>query len=166
MDLEEYKRCSKCGNRKLRSEFHKSSAAKDGLNYFCKDCNKLSVMEYRKRNPTKIKEAMDKYRLTHARQRLVNACKYRAKKLGVPFNISEEDLDFPKVCYYTGINIDYGINKGRHDSCPSVDRIIPYLGYIKGNVLVVSDLGNRMKSNATPKQLRHFAKRVLEKWPD
>ena len=34
------KRCSKCGNEKVESEFGKASPARDGLHWWCRACMK------------------------------------------------------------------------------------------------------------------------------
>jgi hypothetical protein len=41
-----------------------------------------------------------------------------------------------------------------------LDKIIPELGYVKGNVRIISTLANTMKSNATKDQLLTFAKNI------
>ena len=41
-----------------------------------------------------------------------------------------------------------------------MDKIIPELGYVKGNVRIISTLANTMKSNATKDQLLTFAKNI------
>ena len=46
---------------------------------------------------------------------------------------------------------------------PSIDKIDPKRGYVRGNVQVISMLANAMKRNATPAQLRQFARWVLNK---
>ena len=46
------------------------------------------------------------------------------------------------------------------------DRIIPELGYVEGNLVIVSDLANRIKTNATPEQIikvGEFYKKLLKK---
>ena len=39
--------CSHCKIEKPRSEFHKHKANKDGLNYWCKPCNRTAIGQYR-----------------------------------------------------------------------------------------------------------------------
>jgi hypothetical protein len=40
---------------------------------------------------------------------------------------------------------------------PSIDRINPALGYVRGNVKVISSKANAIKSNATPEELLRVA---------
>jgi uncharacterized protein YejL (UPF0352 family) len=44
-----------------------------------------------------------------------------------------------------------------HDGSPQLDRLVPELGYVVGNVAVISRLANTIKSNATPQQIRAVA---------
>lgn len=46
---------------------------------------------------------------------------------------------------------------GKHHGSPTLDRLVPDLGYVPGNVLVVSELANSIKSDATPAQIRAVA---------
>ena len=39
--------CSRCGQSKPRSEFHKNASRKDGLQHECKECHGQSVSKYR-----------------------------------------------------------------------------------------------------------------------
>lgn len=45
---------------------------------------------------------------------------------------------------------------------PSIDKIIPNLGYVPGNVKVISFMANHMKSHATKEQLLSFSKNIVE----
>ena len=43
------------------------------------------------------------------------------------------------------------------DSSPSLDRVVPSLGYIPSNVAVISHLANRIKNTGTAEQHRRIA---------
>jgi hypothetical protein len=75
------------------------------------------------------------------------------------------NLEFPEYCIITGHKLDYDYDKprvkGGGDYAPSFDKINPELGYVEGNVRVVSFLGNRLMSNINShsdnvEQLIHF----------
>jgi len=89
---------------------------------------------------------------------LWRAAKRRAVRLGVPFNIEVQDIEIPHTCPVMGIPIEHNWGDHRNsDYSPSLDRLIPSLGYTKGNVLVVSRRCNRIKSDATVAELRAIA---------
>ncbi|MGH7745048.1 MAG: hypothetical protein ACREQ5_09650, partial [Candidatus Dormibacteria bacterium] len=81
----------------------------------------------------------------------------RARKYGVPFNLIADDVLIPKICPVLGIPIVLGNGKPT-DHSPTVDRVVPKLGYIKSNIRVISYKANRIKSNATSSEVR----RILE----
>lgn len=82
--------------------------------------------------------------------------KSRAKTLGVPFDLLEADLVCPSVCPVLGIPIviQFGNGYGPKINSPSVDRIDPGLGYVRGNVRVISQRANLLKNDATVAELR------------
>ena len=47
-----FKRCSKCGRVLPLAFFNKKKSSKDGLQYYCKDCQKAIKNEWRAKNPT------------------------------------------------------------------------------------------------------------------
>lgn len=96
--------------------------------------------------------------------RLIWAAKKRAKQKGVPFNITKDDIVIPTHCPYLGLELIPHAPLGTDRSAViSLDRVIPELGYVKGNIEVISQQANTMKNNATPEQLVEFAHRILEK---
>ena len=78
-------------------------------------------------------------------RRLYLAAKHRAKRKGVPFNIELSDIVIPDICPVLGLQIDR-LAFDRQVS-PSLDRVIPELGYTKGNIQVISMRANRLKSD-------------------
>ena len=89
--------------------------------------------------------------------------KGRALKRGVPFTIRKEDVPaIPETCPALGIVLQVmkGMRGMRPDS-PSLDCIDPELGYVPGNVQWLSLKANAMKRDATPAELKRFARWVL-----
>jgi hypothetical protein len=91
-----------------------------------------SVRKARQLNPAKL---------------LLKSAKNRAKQKGIPFNITEEDIPIPEFCPILKVKIE--LEPFRHRHGPSIDRKIPSLGYVKGNVAVISMRANLMKRNYT-----------------
>lgn len=79
--------------------------------------------------------------------------KTRARDRGLSFDLTPEDLPVPDVCPVLGIPLFHGA-KTRCDNSPTVDRLRPELGYIKGNARVISWRANALKSNGTLEELQ------------
>lgn len=91
--------------------------------------------------------------------------KWRVEASGEKFDMNIEDIEWNEVCPILGIPLNYDVSRGGiFDDTPTFDRIYPDKGYTKGNVRVISDLANRMKSSATPAQLEKFARAMLFEW--
>lgn len=67
----------------------------------------------------------------------------RAKKKGIPFNIKVTDLELPDTCMFTGNVLKYGAQNDW--DAASIDRIRPELGYVKGNVRIISRRANMIR---------------------
>lgn len=96
--------------------------------------------------------------LLSRKRMMLRAARARAKDKGLPFNISINDFSIPETCPALGVEITLGGG----DTAPSLDRIVPALGYVKGNVVVLSHRANRIKNNASAHELRRIAE-FLEK---
>ena len=79
--------------------------------------------------------------------------KARAKKKGLPFDLTLEDLFFPKTCPVLGIPL-VERSGSFSDNSPSLDRTVPTQGYVKGNVAIMSYRANRIKCHATLAELK------------
>lgn len=72
----------------------------------------------------------------------------RARKKNIPFNINKNDIIIPEICPILNIPLVFG-DKIIHDASPTLDRIDPSRGYIPGNIQVISNKANRIKTNAS-----------------
>lgn len=148
------KRCSKCKVQKSFEDFYKSTQTKLGLSCWCKDCEKeakrklLSSGEHRKKRNLYLVG----YRKKNHISTWLRHTRSRALKAGIAFNLTKEDFVIPDVCPVLGIPIRRG-DYGAAYTSPSIDRIVPELGYTKGNVRIISYRANWLKNNATPKEI-------------
>jgi hypothetical protein len=100
--------------------------------------------------------ALSKYKNVHElKQQLYRSARKRALQKGLEFNIELRDIHIPKKCPILKVPL---ICSTRYS--PSIDRIYPDKGYVKGNIAVISTLANSMKANATPNELLIFAKNI------
>ena len=95
----------------------------------------------------------------------MRGCKQRAKKQGIPFDIDAEYLlsIYQPICPYLNIPLTIGEKSGDSLSNISIDRVIPELGYVKGNVQIISFKANVMKQDVDIELLKTFARNVLER---
>ena len=85
------------------------------------------------------------------RLRMIVHAKFRAKKRGIPFDLTLESLgEMPLHCPALGIPLIVG---GPRDNRPQIDRIVPSVGYVRGNVAIVSARANRIKNDGTLREL-------------
>lgn len=86
-------------------------------------------------------------------EHLLSVVRWRSGRLGIPFNLTLEDLVIPKFCPVLGIPITPGEPASR-PGLPTVDRIRPHLGYVKGNVKIISHRANKLKNDASLEEAR------------
>jgi hypothetical protein len=79
--------------------------------------------------------------------------KANARKRGIPFDLTESDLRavWTEVCPVFGISLV--MNSERKNNSLSVDRIDNSVGYVRGNVCVMSWRANKLKADASLKEL-------------
>ncbi len=115
--------------------------------------NKSRGEKYRKLNKEKIK-LKNKIDNSWAERRIYSRVKSRAKINKIPFNLDLEDIIIPEFCPVLGIklNLNHGV-RGYHPDSASLDKIDPKLGYVKGNIRVISGRANLLKSDASIEEL-------------
>ena len=84
---------------------------------------------------------------------LYKSAKTRSKRYNIIFDLDVSDIIIPDVCPVLGIPLIQG-EKVSHSNSPTLDRIIPELGYVKNNIIVVSMKANRIKNNSTLDELK------------
>lgn len=86
----------------------------------------------------------------------LTAARGRAQRYGLAFAITVGDIltIAQDTCPALGMSLDY--SRGRvviQDDSPTVDRIIPPLGYVPGNIVVISNKANMTKGRCTPEEI-------------
>lgn len=142
--------CERCSTYKNKSDF---IYRKDGLIRFrfCKKCK-------HKGSTKSIHESYTGYI-----RNLIRHIKHRASKTGIPYNLDAQyciDLWDRQngLCFYTdSISVIGNSNDKRHNNLsPSLDKIVPELGYTKGNVVWCQQRINVMKNDATLEEMKQW----------
>lgn len=155
--MNETKVCSKC---KVELPLHRFRLRKDTgkPRNECRDCESARYRGEDKKpmitqvspvvspvNPKDAKEA--------AMKRMLSSAKQRALAKGLMFDIHYDDIQIPNLCPVLKIPLIPSVDGQYSDNSPSLDRKIPYLGYTKGNVQVISMRANRLKSDANSAEI-------------
>lgn len=170
--LKKIKICTKCGENKPETSFRKRKCRRGNKQYVfrqgcCNACEyslrKEFHLTWRKsaRGAFLRKQNTKNFRSNYAKYTL-HSLKMRASRKGLKFNLDESDLKLPKKCPVLGIKLQRNGGKAR-DNSPSVDRINPLKGYIKGNVAIISNRANLLKNNASLAELESILAYVKSK---
>lgn len=134
--------CSQCRRLLSLGKFPPDNRSKDGKQSACRDCVNQWMKEHYRRHPAE-------YMLRRARA--------RATQKGFDFNLHLEDITpLPLHCPVLGIEL----RVATHSQDPhaySLDRIDNARGYVRGNVVVMSYLANRLKNDGTSEQHQKIA---------
>jgi hypothetical protein len=157
-----YKECQVCNESKQTSKFRLRTESKvHSRRPFCLSCEKASrKVNYLKNKKERVKNT-DKYRLQNWRMKMLWQAKSSAAIKNIPFNLEECDIIIPTRCKYLDVPLTRLLGEGVVWSNTSLDRIDSSLGYVKGNVEVISRKANSMKNMATVEELKIFAKNIL-----
>lgn len=128
-------------------EAHRDRIRANGRASYAKRNNKKKLARLAE---LRVNGGAESERLKHVRDprlRMIVCAKHRAKKRGLMFSITLMDLGpLPTVCPVLGIKITVF---GGRDNRPEIDRLIPSLGYVPGNVAIISARANRIKNDGT-----------------
>ena len=169
------KQCPKCKQLLSVKMFCKNKSRTDGLSRLCRSC-KASIEAkyyanggkkrnqcYKKANPVKVMTVG-----------LVSGARCRARDKNLPFDIDldyvrsivGENAEYASHCPALGMALDWSCLRGNGNrplpNSPSIDRIDPERGYVKGNVWIISYRANTIKNDATHEELKLVTKAVGE----
>ena len=118
---------------------------------------KLSLFEKSPKRKESRKQWIKEKRQQDPCRFLYYSAKKRSKNQGIKFEISKQDIIniYPKNNLCPMLNIEIYPNQDKmRDNSPSLDRIIPNVGYTKDNIIVISYKANRIKNDATLQELK------------
>ena len=176
------KQCSKCKQVLPVENFSRNLSASDGLRSSCKKCTALYYKQWRKNGGAQWrkqryrnggKERSQSYVKANPVKTitvsLVSGARCRARDKNVPFDIDleyvrsmvGENAELASHCPVFNIPLDWSRlrnNGGKHvPNSPSIDRIDPERGYVKGNIKIISHRANQIKSDASHQELKLVA---------
>jgi hypothetical protein len=135
-------------NRKYREDNLELCRAQDRAKYL--------------RNKDKMINATRIRRLSEPERELLYGAKNRSLRFNLPFNLELSDINIPETCPLLEIQLCRGKGSVQAAS-PSLDRIIPDKGYVKGNVWVISHRANMLKNASSLEELELIVKNLKER---
>jgi hypothetical protein len=156
---EDKARCSKCKEIKNIDEFQ---FGRKGQKYeykfsYCNKCRKTQT--YKALNQSIKQFLRDKF----------TRLKARAKKNNIEITVDAQYLfdlyDIQNgLCFYTNREMKWGVGKGRQkNQTISIDKVIPVLGYIPGNIVLCVNQVNTVKNNLTLEEIEQWLPPWYEK---
>lgn len=150
--------CVECtkANQTKRNKAYWAKVKEQGLTTTHSIKGKQARKNYYDRNKSALKERLhDKKKELGSFyvNKLLISIRSKCKKKNIPFNLTRDDIIIPERCPVLDIELQFNQGLASNDSSPSVDRIIPSLGYIPGNVVVVSRRANKIKNDANSHEL-------------
>lgn len=163
---EQTKACSKCSIIKPFSSFNRCKNKPHGLHSWCRDCSNAYKKQYRASGRQAAAQRSNP--ITMQIGQMISNSRYRAKQKGLDHNIDTDYLRSirPTHCPYLGIPLHWEIDRGSNvrtgalPNSPSLDRLDPSKGYIRGNVIIVSHRANSIKNNASEIELIQMGRNI------
>ena len=125
---------------------------------------RVYAQEQRARMRAKAAAMSEDEKRKHVAARLLYHSKWRAKRDGLEFNLTAEDIVVPLTCPLLDIPLVLHyyskFTKGGDPAAPSLDRLDPEKGYVKGNVAVISYRANSLKRDASLSELESLVENL------
>lgn len=178
------KNCPHCKQTKPISDFSKRSDSKLGLMSWCRPCNRIKVekwrlnnkekcyanmLKWKRKNKTRLSAIQKRYRsnnpLNVRSSKMVFEARSKSLIKNLPFNIDFQyvyNLCKTGKCDITGIG--FNTTSGKNPCSPSLDRIVPKLGYVRGNVRVILWALNAFKNEWSDSEIYPIAKQFCKSY--
>jgi predicted nucleic-acid-binding Zn-ribbon protein len=162
-------RCKKCTQESVdqKETNERTRKSRDNNLEHYRERNRINSTTFRTRHPERCAASKLKWREKNNlptksvktkipwATKSIHRCRKRAKKKGIAFGMIAADLldrntgELPVFCpIFKNIRLDYNAGSD-YRLWASVDRIVPDLGYVSGNVWVISNAANMWKSNGS-----------------
>ncbi len=158
--------CGHCREMHIKSAFGRYRKSASGYAYVCKD----AVSDLNRRAHAKARDANSRRHAKNRRaqkdgpdkrvwaiKKLLSDAKRRADGKGLEFSVALCDLILPDTCPVFGWPLIYQADGHRENNSASIDRVDNNLGYVPGNVWIISWRANHIKSDSTSDELRTVA---------
>lgn len=137
----------------------------------CIECGDIAVKKYRQTEQGKetSRQYYRKIRVKIPERIMLQSAKSRARSRNVPCTITEQDiLDvWPEnsICPVLGVKMKQNNDgtRAHSDISPSLDCLKPDLGYVTGNIAIISMKANLIKNKETDPQVFRQIAEWLEK---
>lgn len=119
---------------------------------YCAACRK------RRREPDNARRRAARATPDGRLHEMIKGARLRARSTGLAFDLTIDDLrPIPSICAVLGIKLRWNGSGPRHHATPSLDRLRPELGYVRGNVAIISMRANSIRSDASADELEAVA---------
>lgn len=154
--------CTKCKLDKLSLEFYKNKNLPCGIHYTCKSCDNQDLKRWKANINKSRKEYRKRNRNIHSHiYERISMWRRKTQNSDLTTDYLEDLYNNQKgLCYYSGVKLEFSINKP-YPRGISLDKLIPKLGYRKGNVVWCAYFINTMKGSLEEKQFYDLLKIVI-----
>jgi hypothetical protein len=166
------KYCVSCKTRKPKTDFREEAGRRDGYYPYCIECqrfkNRVESMsaerleKHRAATNQRAKRRKDADPRLYKIKSMLRTAKCRAPGRGYEFLITEDHLgDWRHIEYcpvFAWIKLDWNREGEPGDDSPTIDRINSDLGYVPGNVRIISWRANSLRKDGTATEFAYLLK--------
>lgn len=159
-------KCKRCKVEKPLNETGRCQGCDDYIKDYYQNNRDREIARTQKSLKKKSRKEQNTYKKKLNRQNplgnILQQARRRAKLKNVPFDITTDDVEVPEFCPVLGLRL--AVNEDHvKDNSMTIDRIVPELGYVKGNVAIISFKANTIKNNASIEELEKVLQWLKER---